>query len=147
PRPPDLLLSRNDETRGAHAEGREDALLEDLAERDTFDPRDDEAKQVVRLSVMKTGPPLIDQRQRGESCDPLIRAEGVVDLPSEGVGAGARDRTTMKLAIGEPSAVSQEGAERDRPLHRVRLVQRTIRIAQDAEACELSSMSRDWLVQ
>ncbi len=56
------LLSRNDETRVAHAEGREDALLEDLAERDTFDARDDEAKQVVRLSVMKTGPRLIDQR-------------------------------------------------------------------------------------
>lgn len=40
-------------------------------------------------------------RQRAESCDPCIGAEGVVDLPSEGFGAGARDRTTMKLAVGE----------------------------------------------
>ena len=53
------------------------------------------------MSVMKASPRLIDQRQRAESCDPLIRAEGVVDLPSEGFGAGASDRTTMKLAVGE----------------------------------------------
>jgi hypothetical protein len=50
---------------------------------------------------MKANPWLIDQRQGAESCDPLIRAEGVVDLPSEGFGAGARDRTTVTLAVGE----------------------------------------------
>ena len=53
----------------------------------------------------------------------------------------------MKLAVGEARAVRQEIAERDRPLRRIRLVQRTIRIAQDAKACELWSMARDWLVQ
>ena len=53
----------------------------------------------------------------------------------------------MKLAVGEPRAVRQEIAERDRPLRRVRLVQRTIRIAQDAKVGELWSMARDRLVQ
>ena len=53
----------------------------------------------------------------------------------------------MKLAVGQPRAVRQEIAERDRPLRRIRLVQRTIRIAQDAKACELRSLARDWLVQ
>ena len=37
----------------------------------------------------------------------------------------------------------QEIAERDRPLRRVRLVQRTIRIAQDAKADELSAVLYD----
>ena len=41
----------------------------------------------------------------------------------------------------------QEIAERDRPLRRIRLVQRAIRIAQDSKVCELWSKARDWLVQ
>ena len=66
-----------------------------------FETRDEETEQVGRQSVMKASPRLIDQRQGAESCDPLIRAEGVVDRPSEGFGAGARDRTTMKVAVGK----------------------------------------------
>lgn len=91
-----------------------------------------------------TVPGLIDQRQGGELRDPLIGAEGVVDRPSERLGAGASDRTTMKFAVGEPRTVRQEIAERDRPLGRVRLVQRTTRIAQNANTCEIWCMSRDW---
>ena len=131
------LLSRNDETRVAHAEWREDALLEDLAERGILETRDEEAEQVGRHSVMKASPRLIDQRQRAESCDPLVGAEGIVDLPSEGFVAGASDRTTVKLTVGETRAVRQKIAERDRPLRRIRLVQGTIRITQDAKSCEL----------
>ena len=84
------LLSRNDETRVAHAQRPEDAPLEDGTERDIFETRDEETKQVGRQSVVKASPRLIDQRQGAESCDPLIRAEGVVDLASEGFGAGTR---------------------------------------------------------
>src|SRR5882672_3691840 len=83
------LLARNDEPRVAHPQRPEDAPLEDGAERHVFETRDEEAEQVVRQSVMKAGPRLIDQRQGGESCDPRIRAEGVVDRFSEGFGAGA----------------------------------------------------------
>ena len=67
----------------------------------SFEPRDEESEQVGRQSVMKASPRLIDQRQGGESCDPLIGAEGIVHRRSEGFGAGASDRATMKLAVGE----------------------------------------------
>jgi hypothetical protein len=53
----------------------------------------------------------------------------------------------MKLAVGETRAVGQKIAERDRPLRCIGVAQRTLRIAQDAKACELWSMARDWLVQ
>ena len=66
-----------------------------------FETRDEEAEQIGRQSVMKATPRLIDQRKGGESCDPRIGAEDVVDRASECFGAGARDRTTMKLAVGE----------------------------------------------
>ncbi len=79
------LLSRNDETRVAHAQRPEDAPLEDHAERCIFETRDEEAEQVGRQSVMKASPRLIDQRQGGESCDPLIGAEGVVDRALRGL--------------------------------------------------------------
>ena len=101
PRAASPLLSRNDETRVTHAQRPEDAPLENNAERLIFETRDEEAEQVGRQSVMKASPRLIDQRQGAEPCDPLIRAQGVVDRPAEGFGAGARDRPTMKLAVGE----------------------------------------------
>ena len=141
------LLSSNDETRVAHAQRPEDAPLEDSAERDTVETRDEEAEQVGRQSVMKVRARLIDQRQHAESCDPLVRAECVVDRWSEDFGAGAGDRAAVKLAVGEARAVRQEIAERDRPLRRIRLVQGTIRIAQDAKAFEFRSEARDRLVQ
>jgi BetI-type transcriptional repressor, C-terminal len=103
PRVASSLLSRNDETGVAHAERREDAPLEDLAERCFFETRDEEAEQVGRQSVMKASPRLIDQRQRAESCDPLIRAEGVVDLPEATLDV-IPERTTA--AVGRLTGVA-----------------------------------------
>ncbi len=53
----------------------------------------------------------------------------------------------MKLAVRQARAVGQKIAERDRLLCRIRLVQRPIRITQDAEAGEFWSISRDGLIQ
>jgi hypothetical protein len=79
------VLARNNETRVAHAQRFEDAPLEDHAEWCTFEARDQEAEQVGRDTVMKPRTGLIDQRQRAEPCDPLIRAQRVVHRRAKGL--------------------------------------------------------------
>ena len=57
------------------------------------------------------------------------------------------DRPTMELAIGQPRAMRQEIAERDRACGLVCLIERSLRIAQHAHARELGRTSRDRLVE
>src|SRR5690349_12655458 len=96
---------------------------------------------------MKTSPRLIDQGQRPESCDPLIRMERVIDRRSKRLGVGSRNRAAMKLTIGEPRAVRQQIAECDRPLSRIALVERTVRVGEDTKIRELWRIPGDRLVE
>jgi len=96
---------------------------------------------------VKAIPRLIDQGQGGESRDPGVGIEGVVNLATERFGVRTRDRAPMELAVRHARAVRQEIAERNRPRGRIGLVQRTIRMAQDAHLRELRRITRDGLVQ
>ena len=58
---------------------------------------------------MKPGAWLIDQRQRRQAGDPLVRRERVVDLRAERLRVGARDRAAMKVAdTSDPSDASAD---------------------------------------
>src|SRR5262249_27026053 len=137
------LLAGHHETRVAHAEGPEDAPIEDRTERNVLETGDEEPEQVGRVSVMKAVPRLIDQGQPGQSPDPVVGVEGVVDRAPEGFEVGAGDRAPMELAVRQARAVREEIAERDRPRRRIRPVQRTLRMTQDAQLPQLRRMTRD----
>src|SRR3954464_13892849 len=120
------LLAGNDETGVAHPERREHAPGQHLAQRLAFEARDQEPEKVGRAAVVETSPGLIDQRQRREALDPLVRRERVVDLLAECLGARATDRAAMKLAVGQPRSMRQQIPEGDRSYRLVSGVERSL---------------------
>src|SRR3954469_523338 len=77
------LFAWHDEAGVAHPERREHPPRQHLAQRLAFGGRDQEPEKVGRAAVVEPGPGLIDQRQRREAFDPLVRRERVVDLLAE----------------------------------------------------------------
>src|SRR3954465_10182205 len=96
---------------------------------------------------MKAGAWMINQRQLRQACDPRVRSERVVDLRAERLRMGAPDRAAMKVAIRQTGAMRQQVAKRDRTRRLVGLIERTLRVAQHAHACQFRCALRDRLVE
>jgi len=90
---------------------------------------------------------LIDEWQRRETRDPVVRCHRCVDIAAERLGVRRRQRTRIKRAVGEPRAVGEEIVERDRPRGRHRVVEVGVERAQHARAPELRRPVRDRVVE
>src|SRR5215218_10164475 len=108
------LLRRDGEAGVAHLERSEDSSIQHSAQWCALEARDQESEQVRRVTVMKTGARMIDQRQRCQACDPLVWRERVVDLRAERLRMGAPDRAAMKVPVRQTGAVRQQVAKRGR---------------------------------
>src|SRR5689334_19372628 len=108
------LLRRDGEAGIAHAEWSQDPSRQHRAQWDALQSCDQKPKHVARETVVKPGAWLVDQRQRRETCEPLVWREWVVDLRAERFRMRVADRAGMKLAIGQTGTMGQQIAKGDR---------------------------------
>src|SRR5688572_26034928 len=101
PGAPASFVAQHREPRIAHPEWREDAALEDLPQRCAVETRDEKAEQVGRDAIVKAVARVIDQRQCGETANPLVWRQRVVDLRTKRLQRRGADRPTMEVAIGQ----------------------------------------------
>ena len=100
-------------------------------------PRDEQAKQIGRVAIVQCGAGLVDQRQGGKSCDPIVGRHLAVDIAAKRLCVGLRDGTGMLGPIGEARAVRQQVLKGNRPFGRDSLVERPRGRAQDAHVRKL----------
>src|SRR5918999_2969557 len=122
-RAPITLRRRHRKPRVVHAERPEYPLLQHGAQGRAVESRQKKSEQVCRVAIVKAGTRLVDQRQRRQARDPLVRCEGIVDVGAERVRIRTTDRATLKIAVGQTGAVRQQIPERDRPCGVVTLIE------------------------
>src|SRR5215831_18402399 len=127
-----LVLWRNDEAGVLHTEWAENTPLENRPERAAFDSRDQESKQVRRSPVIHRASRLVNQRQTGESPNPVVGSHIAVDIAAERFAISSRDGTSMKASVGQAGSMGEQVFERNGVGAVLRFVQRTVRRLQDA---------------
>src|SRR5690606_23381927 len=114
---------RQPEIRIDHAEWREDALVQNLAERFAFDAADQEAEHIGGMAIMKLLAGLIGQGQRAESGQPFVRSEAVHGGIAQRLIISLLERSFGEEAVCNARAMREQIFYRDRTTQRHGAVQ------------------------
>ena len=93
-----VLFAGDKESGVLHSERREDAPVEQIAERDAFDARKEQAEQISRTSVVHRASGLADQGEIREIGDPFVRRSIAVDLVAQRLSRFAEVRSAYLMS-------------------------------------------------
>jgi hypothetical protein len=82
-----------------HAQWFKEPAFENVTEWGVFDAGNEEAKEIGRVAVMEERTGLIDQGERSQACNPLIRRDCAINIAAERRLIGQRNGALLKIAI------------------------------------------------
>src|SRR5262245_36955696 len=101
-----LLLSWNNEPGVLHAEWAENPPLQNTAQRTAFDSRDQESQQVRGSPVVHRVSRLVNQRQTGESPNPVVGSNVALDIVAQRFPVRLPEGASLKVRIRQAGPVS-----------------------------------------
>ncbi|HKT76936.1 MAG TPA: hypothetical protein VJQ78_09395 [Sphingobium sp.] len=111
---PVALVRRHPEAGVDHAERVEDPPLHDLAQRPSFDAREQATQHIDARRIGEALARFGDQRQVAQRGKPHVRPARVQQRHAQSFGIGRAQRTGSGIGGGEPGPMREQILDRDR---------------------------------